>query len=164
MSFRPLLLCFLLATLPALMSFRLQPAAAEREALLYDVRGAFVAARADVPPVLVTETDRLVNDAVLTTVRDHVVPRTILAIRIDSHAVMPALIGGRRAATVSVEAVAVSSGEAIAEGAFSISVFSLREGAIDLLLAERIAERVAAEFRLTRERPVTLATALFANP
>ena len=164
MSVRPLALSILLVTLPLLMSFRLQPAAAEREALLYDVRAAFVTAREDVPALLVTETDRLVNDAILTTVRGRVLPRAILAIRVEHHKAFPALLGGKREATVTVEAVAVANGEAIAEGTFTTSVFSLRRESLELLLAEKIADRIASEFRLTREGPATLATALFAAP
>ncbi|MCJ8520603.1 hypothetical protein ABID21_003513 [Pseudorhizobium tarimense] len=158
---RLLLLCALLAVLPLLVSFRLQPATAGHEALLYDVRAAFVAARSDVPAVLVTETDRLVNEAILSTIRQRVLPRTILTIRIDRLVSRPTILGGKRAATVSVEAVAVGNGEVIAEGSFDLSVFSLRRDAVDLLLAERIAARIASEFRLAGEPRSTLAIALF---
>ncbi|MCF6368646.1 hypothetical protein [Rhizobium halophilum] len=158
-----LLLCALIAVLPLLVSFRLQPATVGREALLYDVRAAFVAARSDVPPVLVTETDRLVNEAILSTIRQRVLPRTILTIRIDRLTSPPTLLGGKRAATVSVEAVAVGNGEVIAEGSFEMSVFSFRRNAVDLVLADRIAALIASEFQLASERRSTLATALFSS-
>ncbi|MFN7027593.1 MAG: hypothetical protein ACK4QP_24295 [Pseudorhizobium sp.] len=161
---RRLLIFFtVVALLPLLMSFRLQPAAAGHEALLYDVRGAFVAAGSDIPAALVTETDRLVNEAIVSTVRERVLPRTILTIRVEGLAKTPLLFGGRREATVSVKAVAVSNGEVIAEGSFDVSVFSLRSDTVSLLLAERIADRLAAEFRLAGERRSTLATALFSG-
>ena len=160
---RLLLPCALIAVLPLLVSFRLQPAPAGHEALLYDVRAAFVAARSDVPAVLVTETDRLVNEAILSTIRHRILPRTILTIRIDRLASPPTLVGGKREVRVSVEAVAVGNGEVIAKGSFEMSVFSLRREAVDLLLAERISARISSEFRLAGERRSTLATALFSG-
>ena len=44
-----------------------------------------------------------------------------------------------------------------------MTVYSLNAGGIDLLLAERIAERVASEFQLSGERRSTLATALWVD-
>jgi hypothetical protein len=158
---RLLLLCALITVLPLLVSFRLQSASSGSEALLYDVRGAFVAARSHVPAVLVTETDRLVNEAILSTVRERVLPRTILTIRIDRLASPPTILGGKREVTVSVEAVSLGNGEVIAEESFDMSVFSLRRDSVDLLLAKRISARVVSEFRLAGERRSTLATALF---
>ncbi|MFN7102563.1 MAG: hypothetical protein ACK4N1_08040, partial [Pseudorhizobium sp.] len=115
----------LMAVLPLLMSFRLETAARVPETLLYDVRGAFVAARPDVPSVLVAETDRLVNEAIVSTFRQRVLPRTILTLRIEQHSKLPVLLGGKREATVAVKAIAVANGEVIAEGTFSVSVYSL---------------------------------------
>ncbi len=160
---RLLILLVLVGLLPLLMAFRLQPSVAGREALLYDVRGAFVAAGDNIPAALVAEADRLVNEAIASTVRQRVLPRTVLTIRIERLSTTPVLVGGRREARVSVEAVAVNSGEVIAEGSFGVSVFSLRQDHVNLLLAERIAQRVAAEFRLTGERRSPLATALFSG-
>lgn len=152
--------CLLMAVLPLLMSFRLETAARDPDSLLYDVRGAFVAARSDIPTVIVAETDRLVNEAIFSTVRQRVLPRTILTVRIHRLTKLPVLLGRKREAAVLVKAVSVANGEVIAEGSFSVVVFSLNAGSIDLLLAERIAERVAAEFQLSGERRSTLATAL----
>jgi hypothetical protein len=104
-----------------------------------------------------------VNEAIVSTVRERVLPRTILTIRVEGLAKTPLLFGGRREATVSVKAVAVSNGDVIAEGSFDVSVFSLRSDTVNLLLAERIADRLAAEFRLAGERRSTLATALFSG-
>ena len=163
MLHRLLIFVTVVAILPLLMSFRLETAAAGREALLYDVRGAFVAAGDDIPAVLVTETDRLVNETILSTVRERVLPRTVLTIRIKRLVQTPVLVGARREATVSVEAVSVSSGEAIAQGSFEVSVFSLRQDTVNLLLAERITNRLASEFRLAGERRSPLATALFSG-
>lgn len=153
-------LCLLIAVLPLLMAFRLETAARDPESLLYDVRGAFVAAKSDIPPLLVAETDRLVNEAIFSTVRQRVLPRTILTVRIHRLMKFPVILGRKREAAVSVKAVSVANGEVIAEGSFSVVVYSLNAGGIDLLLAERIAERVAAEFQLSGERRSTLATAL----
>lgn len=153
-------LCTLVAVLPLLMAFRLETASTGSVPLLYDVRGAFVAARPDVSAVLVSETDRLVNEAIITTVRQRVLPRTILTVRIESLARLPVLFGGKREAAVSVKAVAVTSGEVIAEGGFDVTVYSLNAKRIELLLAQGIADRVASEFQLSGERRSTLATAL----
>lgn len=153
-------LYLLMAVLPLLMAFRLETAARDPESLLYDVRGAFVAAKSDIPPLLVAETDRLVNEAIISTVRQRVLPRTILTVRIDRLVKLPVLLGRKREAAVSVEAVAVANGEVIAEGSFSVTVYSLNAATADLVLAERIAERVASEFQLSGERRSTLATAL----
>jgi hypothetical protein len=145
----------------ALMSFRMEPSAGRSEALFYDVRGAFVAARGDVSHPLVAETDRLVNEAISATVRESTLPRTVLTVRIERVRPIPVVVGSRAEAKVTVEAVAVANGEIIASGGFRASAYSIRENSIDDLLAERIAERVALEFRLGGERRTTLATALF---
>ncbi|WP_131818955.1 hypothetical protein [Rhizobium sp. LCM 4573] len=129
--------------------------------LLYDVRGAVVTARADVAHKLVAETDRLVEEAISATVRQVSLPRTILAVRIDHTAYMPLIIGGRHEAKVIVEAISVGNGEPIAEGSFKASAFALDRTDGDTLLAERIARRIAAEFRLKERGGTTLATALF---
>lgn len=160
---RLLILVTVVALLPLLMSFRLQPASAGREALLYDIRGAFVAASDDIPAVLVTETDRLVNDAIISTMRDRLLPRAILTVRIERMTTTPLLVGTKQQVTVSVEAIAVGTGEAIAEGQFTVSVFSLRPGPVNLPLAARITDRLAVEFRLAGDRRSTLTTALFSG-
>ncbi|MCB5202078.1 hypothetical protein LH464_06260 [Neorhizobium sp. T786] len=144
-----------------LMSFRLDSSAGRNEALLYDVRGAFVAARGEISHPLVTETDRLVNEAIFATVRSITLPRAVLTVRIERVARVPVVFGQKAEATVTVEAVAVGNGEVIAAGNFGVSAYSMRSGAIDGLLADRIAERVSREFRLGGERRTTLATALF---
>lgn len=152
----------LLAAL-ALMSFRLDAKPAGTEALYYDVRGAFVTARADVPQLLVTETDRLVNAAIDETVRPTVLPRTVLAVRIDRVIAEPAMLGSRRSATVTVEAFGVGDGEVVAAGSFTVAAFGFVPDSADRSLAERIAERVAREFRLREERRTSPVTALFAG-
>lgn len=144
-----------------LMSFRLDTSAGQNEALLYDVRGAFVAARGEISHPLVTETDRLVNEAIAATVRSITLPRAVLTVRIERVTRVPVVLGRKAEALVTVEAVAVGDGEIIAAGNFRVSAYSMRAGAIDGLLADRVAERVSREFRLDGERRMTLATALF---
>ena len=58
------LACFML------MSFRLEPEATSADRLLYDVRGAFVAARPDVAPALMQSIHAQVQNAIKTTGRD----------------------------------------------------------------------------------------------
>lgn len=149
-----------LAALP-LMAFRMPDSGEAREKLLYDVRGAFVTARPGVPRALVIATDMLVDEAIRATVRATMLPRTIIAVRIDRASHMPLLIGSRHEATVTVQAISVSSGEPIAEGTFKTSVFLLDAEAADRQLAERITDRIAGEFRLDGPRRPAIANALF---
>src|SRR5690606_2816663 len=144
-----------------LMSFRLDDRPDDREALYYDVRGAFVAARGPVPHRLVTVTDRRVSAATVVTVRQTILPRTVLIVRIDGLRDVPVVFGSRRSATVTVEAAAVRDGEVIAEGSFAVAAFGFTPDAADRALAEQIAERVSREFRLGGERRTTFVTALF---
>ena len=144
-----------------LMSFRMEQAGMPPENLLYDVRSAIVTAQADVSRQLVAETDRLVDQAIHATVRQVSLPRAILAVRIDRTAYVPLVIGGRHEARVTVEAIAVGNGEPIADGGFKVSAFALDRANGDEILAERIARRIAAEFRLREQGRTTLATALF---
>jgi len=150
----------LLAALP-LTAFRMPDANETREKLLYDVRGAFVTARPDVPKELVIATDMLVDEAIRATVRSTMLPRTIIAVRIDKASHMPFLIGSRHEATVTVQAISVSSGEPIAEGTFKTSIFLLNGQEADRELAGRIADRIAGEFRLDGQHRPAIANALF---
>lgn len=154
------LILLALSALP-LMSFRMEEqATVSREKLFYDVRGALVTARADVSRDLVAETDRLVDAAIRATIRQISLPRTILTVRIDRAGYLPFIIGGRHEARVSIEAIAVGTGEMIAAGSFGASVFALEKEDGDALLAEKIASRIATEFRLDGKGGSTLATAL----
>ncbi|CAD7045970.1 hypothetical protein REJC140_04030 [Pseudorhizobium endolithicum] len=146
----------------ALMSFRLDRNGKERESLLYDVRAAFVAAWGDVPHPLVAKTDRLVNEAILSTVRTTPLPRAVLAVRIEAVDFIPTIVGVRRSATVTVEAIAVANGDVIAQGTFDVSAHAIRKEAVDGLLAERIAARIGREFKLELEPSTAFATALIA--
>ncbi|MGK6316826.1 hypothetical protein [Neorhizobium sp. DT-125] len=154
-------LAFIVLTALPLTAFRMPEADAVREKLLYDVRGAFVTARPDVPRELVIATDMLVDEAIRATVRTTVLPRTIIAVRIDRASHMPLLIGSRHEVTVTVQAISVSSGEPIAEGTFRTSIFLLDAAEADRQLAEGIADRIAGEFRLDGQRRPAIASALF---
>jgi hypothetical protein len=152
--------CLILLSVLPLMSFRMEQVGMPRERLFYDVRGAFVTAPPDVSHELIMETDRLVDEAIRSTTRRVSLPRTILTIRIDRAGHVPLLIGKRHEARVTVEAIAVGSGEPIAEGTFNASAFSIDKDAGEALLAERIARRIAAEFRLEGRGVPALASAL----
>jgi len=150
-----LLACF------TLMSFRLEPEATSGDRLLYDVRGAFVAARPDVAPALMQSIHAQVQNAIKTTARGEIRPRVVLTIRLASVTRAPFLFGERASAKVIVRAAAVATGEVIAEARFTATVVSLDDSAIEQELAYGVAERVIREFRLNRPGPTTLATALF---
>ncbi|MGE6740091.1 hypothetical protein ACQKGC_07430 [Allorhizobium pseudoryzae] len=144
-----------------LSSFRMTAADQPSEPLLYDVRGAFVTARSDVSPGLIARTDRLVDTAIRSTIRQKALPRTILTVRISEAGYLPLVVGARFRAKVMIEATAVGNGEKIAVGSFTVSTFALDSAHADARLADRIAERIALEFRLQKTGPSTLATALF---
>lgn len=156
--------CFHLALIFALSlpltGFRMPSRSEAKERLLYDVRGAFVTARAEVSQSLVLATDTLVDDAIRSTLRSTMLPRTIIVVRIDRAARVPLLLGARHEATVTVQAVAVGTGEPVAEGRFETSVYLLQSDGADQLLAQKIAERIASEFRLDAPRHRALVSAL----
>ena len=107
--FRRLLgLTLVVVTALPLMAFRMPAESQPHEKLLYDVRGAFVTARPDVPQALVIATDMLVDEAIRTTVRSTTLPRTIISVRIEHATRMPLLIGSRHEAKVSVKAISVA--------------------------------------------------------
>ncbi|MBP1846792.1 hypothetical protein J2046_005070 [Rhizobium petrolearium] len=149
-----------LTALP-LMAFRMPAENERREKLLYDVRGAFVTARPDVPQGLVIATDMLIDEAIRATVRSIILPRTIITVRIDTASHVPLLIGSRHEARVTVRAISVASGEPIAEGSFKTSIFLLDTKEADKELAGRIAERIAGEFKLDGGQRPAIASALF---
>lgn len=144
-----------------LMSFRLEPEATNADRLLYDVRGAFVAARPDVAPALMQSIHAQLQNAIKTTARGEIRPRVVLTIRLASVTRGPFLFGERASARVIVRAAAVATGEVIAEAKFTATVVSFDNQSIEQDLADGVAERVIREFRLSRPGPTTLATALF---
>jgi len=148
-----------LASLP-LMAFRMPAASESGDKMLYDVRGAFVTARPNVPQGLVIQIDLLMDVAIRSTVRQKLLPRTILSVRIEETSHTPLMIGSRHQAKVTVKAISVASGEPIAQGTFSTSVFLLNGEEADKGLAEKIADKISSEFRLQDGRP-TIASALF---
>jgi hypothetical protein len=151
----------LAATLP-LMAFRMPTSDSGLPKLLYDVRGAVVMGDdQSIPKALVTSADRQIDHAIRQTMRSLVLPRTIISVRIGKIAEVPLLIGTRYVTTINVQAISVDSGEPIAEGSFKASAFLFSSEAAEAVLATRISERIANEFRLGQRQDV-LATA-FAN-
>lgn len=148
MSFRLYRLTFAPLAVLLLASFRMPANEEQAERMLYDVRGAFVTAQPTVSHELIVKTDMLVDNAIRSTSRSIMLPRAILTVRIGEAKKAPVLLGSRYSATVTVKVVSVSSGEPVAEGAFEASVFSFGKDITDAALAERIADRIADEFRL----------------
>lgn len=146
----------------SLMSFSMKTADNARgSGPLYDVRGAFVAAKPDIPAALIAGTDRRVDAAIRATVRAMSLPRAILTIRITRANGLPILFGRRHEAKVTVDATSVTTGERIATATFTVSttVFG-KDNSGEEALATRIADRVAAEFKLDGGRQATIASAL----
>ncbi|MDP9836696.1 hypothetical protein J2T09_001441 [Neorhizobium huautlense] len=146
----------------ALMSFSMKTADTTRAGgPVYDVRGSFVAAKPDIPAALVAGTDRRIDAAIRATVRSMSLPRAILTVRITRAGGLPILFGRRHEAKVTVDATSVTTGERIASATFTVSttVFGKDRGG-DEALAAKIADRVAAEFKLDGGRQSTIASAL----
>lgn len=143
----------------ALMSFRLTPEAVEGDRLLYDVRGAFVAARPDVSPELMQSIHYQISNAIQATTRDMMRPRVVLTIRLVSVTKSAIMFGERASARVIVRAAAVQTGEVVAETKFTATIVGIDKAAIEQELASGIVDRVVSEFRLDQASP--LATALF---
>lgn len=150
----------LLASL-ALMSFRIGPEAREGDRLIYDVRGAFVAARPDISPELMQSIHYQVSNAINDTVRVRARPRVVLTIRLDAYARGSLFLGQRASVKATVRAAAVQTGEVIAEAKFTVTAVALDGSSIDRDLAFGVAERVISEFKLNKAAPSTLSTALF---
>jgi hypothetical protein len=153
-------LALIVAVSLPLTGFRMPSKSEAKNRLLYDVRGAFVTARGEVSQALVMTTDTLVDEAIRATLRSTMLPRTIIVVRIDKAARVPLLLGARHEASVTVQAVAVGTGEPIAEGHFDASVYLLQNDGADQVLAQKIAERIASEFRLDAPRHRAIVSAL----
>jgi hypothetical protein len=162
MLYRVFRLALIILTAMPLAAFRMPVSSNARETLLYDVRGAFVTARPNVPQGLVIATDMLVDEAIRLTTRAAMLPRTIISVRIENAVHIPLLIGTRHEAKVTVQAISVGSGEPVAVGSFQASVFLFGNEDAEKALAEKIADRIATEFRLNGGRPSTIASALTA--
>jgi hypothetical protein len=143
-----------------LTGFRMPAAQSSDGELLYDVRGAFVTAQPDVPSELIAWTDSLVDTSIQATTRSFMLPRAILTVRIGEARHMPVLMGNRYTATVTISVISVLSGEPVAEGAFSTSILRLGKEGAERVLAEKIAARIATEFRLEEPRRSAALTAL----
>lgn len=159
MSFRLVRLSIVPLTVLMLTGFRMPVPGEVSERLLYDVRGAFVTAQPDVSRDLIARTDLLVDTAIQATNRTTMLPRTILTVRIDEVKPSQFLFGYRYQATVTVKAISVTSGDPVAEGSFQESSLAFgAQGAVDSL-ANKIADRIASEFRLASPQRTTAITA-----
>lgn len=157
---RSLHIWFILLAGLSLAGFRMPTKNDGRDTLLYDVRGAFVTAKPDIPAALVTATDLLVDQAIRSTLRPTILPRTIIVIRIDQASNTPLLLGSRYEARVTVQAVSVGDGEPVAQGSFQASIYAFGSDRGDEALAQKIAARIASEFKLDGPRRGSLASAL----
>ncbi len=145
----------------ALMSFRLMPDDGDKNRLIYDVRGAFVAAQPEISHRLMQMVHSYVSESIDVTSRATVRPRVVLTIRLASVKKEPFLLGARSSARVVVRAASVTTGEVIAEAKFTATVYGLDKDSLEGDLAYGVASRVIQEFQLAKPAPATLATALF---
>ena len=152
-------LCILVLASLALMSFRLETETRDADRLLYDVRGAFVAARPEVSADLMQTIHYEISSAIQATTRDKTRPRVVLTIRLLTVTNTSLMFGERASARVLVRAAAVQTGEVVAETTFTATILGLDRSTIQRELANGIADRVITEFRL--DNPSTVTTALF---
>ncbi|MBB4953434.1 hypothetical protein H4S14_001298 [Agrobacterium vitis] len=109
----------------------------------YDVRAVMVVAGPTVPLPLVQGIERRMSEAVAATVRNEVLPRVILTVRLNSIATSIGLEQNKNEALVKVSAASVETGDVIAEGEFKVLT---ETGSADLA-AESLAEEVSARLR-----------------
>lgn len=161
--FRSFRLAFIPVSALALMSFTLPGGQVEGgEPVVYDVRRAFVAARADVSHRLLQEVHANLSASIGRTFRRTINPRVVLTVRLSEVEHSPVLFASWYSAKVNVKAASVISGEVVAVADFSARILSPGLHHADSMLAAEIAARISKEFRLDQLSPgSTLATALF---
>ena len=144
-----------------LMSFKLERQVSDGERLIYDVRGALVAAKPDVSAHIMQSVQYQISSAIDATRRDRMRTRVVLTVRLISVTKRAFLFGARASAKVNVRAAAVQTGEVIAEANFTATIVGMDHVAMEDELANGVADRIIREFSLSKPAPSTLATALF---
>lgn len=144
-----------------LMSFKLERQVSDGERLIYDVRGALVAAKPDVSAHIMQSVQYQISSAIDATRRDRMRTRVVLTVRLISVTKRTFLFGARASAKVNVRAAAVQTGEVIAEANFTATIVGMDQVAMEDELANGVADRIIREFSLSKPAPSTLATALF---
>ena len=116
---------------------------------LYDVRSAVVLSGPNMPAELLSGINDRVNAAINATVRDTVLPRVVLTIRVISIQKGLGFQKDRNVAKISVDAASVEDGSVIAVSAFDVTSMAADPKLADEIIAEDVAARIRSVFSLS---------------
>lgn len=123
--------------------------ATKPEAPVYDVRNAVVLSGPNMPAELLSGINDRVNAAINATVRDTVLPRVVLTIRVVSIQKGLGFQKDRNVAKISIDAASVEDGSVIAVSAFDVTSIAADPKLADEILAEDVAARIRSVFSLS---------------
>lgn len=137
----------------ALMSFTISHEKADTEQLIYDVRNAFVTAKAEMPSHLLQDIHHYVNTAIEETMHNRVRHRVVLVVKINDLKTYRTLLVTKNKARVSVLAASVMTGDVIAEAKFTATAYGWSDHSSLDELSRGISSQIINEFKLdTRTR------------
>ncbi|AGS22025.1 hypothetical protein [Rhizobium etli] len=116
---------------------------------LYDLRSAVVLSGPDIPAELLAGINDRVNAAINATVRDTVLPRVVLTIRVVSIQKGLGFQKDRNVAKIIVDAASVEDGSVIAVSAFDVTSIAADPKLADDIVAEDVAARIRSVFSLS---------------
>lgn len=119
------------------------------KAPLYDVRSAVVLSGPNIPAELLAGINDRVNAAINATMRDTVLPRVVLTIRVVSIQKGLGFQKDRNVAKISVDAASVDDGSVIAVSAFDVTSIAADPKLADDIMAEDVAARIRSVFSLS---------------
>ena len=121
----------------------------KHEAPVYDVRSAVVLSGPNMPAELLSGINDRVNAAINATVRDAVLPRVVLTIRVVSIQKGLGFKNDRNVAKISIDAASVEDGSVIAVSAFEVTSIAADPKLADEIMAEDVAARIRSVFSLS---------------
>ena len=121
----------------------------KHEAPVYDVRSAVVLSGPNMPAELLSGINDRVNAAINATVRDTVLPRVVLTIRVVSIQKGLGFQNDRNVAKISIDAASVEDGSVIAVSAFEVTSIAADPKLADEIMAEDVAARIRSVFSLS---------------
>ncbi|WP_434713214.1 hypothetical protein NMA58_10120 [Rhizobium sp. YTUHZ045] len=119
------------------------------KAPLYDVRSAVVLSGPNIPAELLAGINDRVNAAINATMRDTVLPRVVLTIRVVSIEKGLGFQKDRNVAKIRVDAASVDDGSVIAVSAFDVTSMAADPKLADDIIAEDVAARIRSVFSLS---------------
>ncbi|MBB4195101.1 hypothetical protein GGE45_005020 [Rhizobium aethiopicum] len=119
------------------------------KAPLYDVRSAVVLSGPNIPAELLAGINDRVNAAINATMRDTVLPRVVLTIRVVSIEKGLGFQKDRNVAKIRVDAASVDDGSVIAVSAFDVTSIAADPKLADDIMADDVAARIRSVFSLS---------------